>query len=284
MSHVDQILLDSPTLKAFLNRAFSESALDADESAERLTYAGFARKAGFSSRSFPRDVAVGKRKLTHVSLLKFIRGFELKGDSARLLKALAAIDNPELAPRASNEDERRQEVERIRAKLTLRRERLRESHESAIYHHRAWPYLFAAIGTPTEGSSLEELTRKTGYSEKECLGALEEMLRHGIIRREAGRYLPSNAHVLFSEELLPGAFQSFYLDTVKKVERRASTAFNDSRQLFFNSVFSVPSNRLPELKTRLKSLLLEFIDRSESPTGEDIATLVCALLAPEARA
>jgi uncharacterized protein (TIGR02147 family) len=58
-----------------------------------FTVSRIAERAGFRSRSFPRDVMLGKKRITLISLPKFIRGLDLDQDLANLFVTLVEIEH-----------------------------------------------------------------------------------------------------------------------------------------------------------------------------------------------
>jgi hypothetical protein len=98
-----------------------------------------------------------------------------------------------------------------------------------------------------------------------------------MVRVENDRIIPINEKLVFQETQPEGEFQRFYLDTIKIAESRARKHFFSSEELFFNSVFAIPTEKLPELKLELRALLLRFVQSSEDPDGKSIMTLVTAL-------
>src|SRR5688500_4830914 len=60
-----------------------------------LSYADVARKGGFSSRSYPRDVTEGRRRLTLRSLPSLVRGLRVDGRLAEFFHTPYLVENPE---------------------------------------------------------------------------------------------------------------------------------------------------------------------------------------------
>ena len=57
----------------------------------------------------------------------------------------------------------------------------------------------------------------------------------------------------------------------------AKRRMNSDEKLFFSSSFSVRSEKLPDLKSELRDLLLRYVDTSEIAEGDKVVSLVCAL-------
>src|SRR5271156_3519556 len=81
-------LSDSADSRDFLKSAFAIW----QRTGKPMSYGSFARRAGLSSRSFPRDVMMGEKRVTTRSLPGFVRALGLKGDLKILFSLLVARD------------------------------------------------------------------------------------------------------------------------------------------------------------------------------------------------
>lgn len=271
----EQRLARAQSLRAFLSAELISAASISDQSRPTLntgiSYSDFARKAGFAARSYPREVCLGLKKVTLKALPKFIKGFGFKGDAAKCFRYLAATENPALMADVSQND--------VKDKLQIVRKRLlqqkpRTIRDTAIYQLYQWPYVFTALG---KGASVEVVSQRCGLAESSCKNILITLEKNGIVKKENEDYLPADARLIFSEDLRPGAFQKFYLQTLKQAEKQATKEFRSSENVFFNSVYAINRSRLPELKKKLLALLLEFVHSNEEDDGDAIVTLICAM-------
>src|ERR1700683_2347753 len=107
-----------PEIRAQLSRAGPyREFLQIYFRATGISYAEVARRGGFSSRSYPRDVTEGRRRLTAKSLASLVRGLRLEDDLSRVFQMLYFAEYPEEHPEtlSSSTIQARLEKDRERA-------------------------------------------------------------------------------------------------------------------------------------------------------------------------
>ena len=77
-NEIAQILIGAENCRDFLLRVFEFKKTRSSG----FSYAGFAKKAGFSSKSFARDVICGKKGIGGASCERFIKALQLRGEVA----------------------------------------------------------------------------------------------------------------------------------------------------------------------------------------------------------
>jgi uncharacterized protein (TIGR02147 family) len=240
----------------------------------KYSYSMIARRAGFSSRSFPRDVATGARKITLSSLYPMIKGLGLQGDLAEFFKTLVAIEHPET---------RTVQVDKIKLerKLTNLRDRLRVSRSIAAsdpYRFEFFPIVYAACGEKNQGTSLREIQKKTSLPEDIIKTTLANLIEMKIVSYKGTKYFPTDSHFFFDGMKQSQAFKKFFQYLIRRAGDEASSDFANDKKLFFTSCLSVKESRLIELRNQLKQVLLEYVDAAESSDGEKIISVVCGLI------
>src|SRR5947209_5689664 len=109
-------LLACRSYRQFLSRAFAELKRENP----RFSLAEFSRRAGFSSRSVPRDIQSGYRRMTPAALARFIQAFRLKGDQKAYFVHLVALDEPDCLPERISAGQIRERLKKLAQRLELR--------------------------------------------------------------------------------------------------------------------------------------------------------------------
>ena len=100
-------LASAETYRSFLRIYFEEF---------EISYAEVGRRGGFSSRSYPRDVTEGRRRLTTKSLPSLARGLRLKGELAKVFQFLYFAENLDDHPDAITQNDLQKKLEISRKK------------------------------------------------------------------------------------------------------------------------------------------------------------------------
>lgn len=241
----------------------------------RINYAAFSRKAGFASRSFPRDVIVGKRRMTLAALPKFIRGLNLRGDLRIYFQTLVLLQETDLNQSGISKRELEGKLARIRASSEFKT----NSNGGALFvRYRRWQEVFAALGDLQTGASLLEIEKRTCFPQSECLTLLRQMIQEGLVHYDPQneRYRALKWHFNF-EGLGPDQhFKQHMKYRMSQASQALETKLSSDEYLFFNSVWSIEKRRLPEFKAELRNLLLQFVESTEKSDGDELNhILVC---------
>ncbi len=244
----------------------------------KVSYAAFARKAGFESRSFPRDVSTGKRRLSPASLVKFQKALGLSTSGQKFFELLVARDEPTVREALKYRVEVVQDA-LARARLRFSQDvsagagrrdfRKKPLHEVDVWLSIPWiAPLMAALGDADSGASLTTMAHRLSLSPAKIEPSLKQMVQNGLCREAEGVFYPLQLH-----EKIQGAGKSrFFLKIFEEATlmacRRASQALESDEEFFFVSSFLVAQKRLPELKLRLRNLLMEFVDENIDSEGQ----------------
>ena len=263
------ILIESKNYRDFIRSALEKNGFRGT----RTNYAAFARKSGFSSRSYPRDVLAKKKRITLASLPKFIRGLGLTGDSKEYFQFLVAFEEHDIRPDLSKEQ--------ILKKLLTLRERIRSQKKviqlsvQGYENYERWQRVFAGLGSLEEGASLEEIQVRTKYSKATCLEILNQMQDHKIINHDLGtnRYYVTTLNFHIPGVNKSSHMQMHFKQLLTSADAHMKDTFESGEFLFFESLFSVDKARLPELKTELRKVLLDFVENSENSSGMNLVRI-----------
>lgn len=271
-------------LRAGSYREFLSHLMRHPERGRPISYAELARRAGFSSRSFPADVISGHRRVTAASLPQFIRGLNLKGDLRNYFSLLVALEEPDVNPDRLSIGEIEKALLKLRSRLEARAVQPQSMTPSRVYGSEHWIDVYASLGRPEIGSTVADVAARTKLSMKICEDALKGMATNGavVFKSDVGRYFTISPHLVFDRLGGETYFQKHYLATLAKMSRHASgAAFKDPTNWFFTSVFSIDKKRASEFKDRLRQLVLEFVESSEEPDGDSLAKLAIGFLTNE---
>ncbi len=271
-------LLESSNYRDFLKKAFAIW----ERTGHPVTYSAFSRRAGLSSRSFPRDVLRGEKRLTEQSLPGFIQALGLRGELRAFFTLLVARDeNLRLTDVLSSPDARGELVERKRARMKARLEETELPLEQALTVLRSerQTLIFAALGTLKDGATLEKIGARIGLERALLEPELQDMALRKLIRYEpeSGRAWPVSTHLDLTGQSRQQDVRDDFVRSTLKLKRRAQEGFASTEELFFQSVFSVDQARMPELKRALRDVLLRFSENGENPDGNRVARIVTGL-------
>ena len=265
------LLVESSSYRDFLKRFFSEEVCH-----HKVSYASFARRAGFASRNFPRDVQVGSKRITHRSLPKFVKGFGLRGDLAQYFRLL--VENEETDLGGEDTASTQLKLDRLKQKIQNRLNQPVGAGSASLYLFAQWPKVYAALGDSQRGAQLSQIIQRTGFSQTQCQRILDHMVEKGFVgKNQQGNYLAKSSHLVLEGMGKDDAFKVFFRQALREVERKSQTHFGGDQALFYHGVFSVNRQRLPELKKEMLELLHRFVDENEDCEGDSATTMVCSM-------
>ena len=244
--------------------------------ATKLAYAEVARRGGFSSRSYPRDVTEGRRRLTARSLPSLVRGLRLDPDMARVFQLLYFSQYPDEHPESLPRDSIFARLEKERAKtarhasrvparrkeklpkLTLDRGRGQEVLAPGLVD------LVAALGDSDEGATIEMIQKRTGTRRSLLAIQLESLIALGGVRYMGAsrRYVATAEHIDWTGSGAADLARLACESAISRMSRVAGEHFGSAETMFLDSAFAISKDDLPRLKTELRELLLSFVDRS----------------------
>ncbi len=244
----------------------------------RWSYSVFANKAGIRSRSFPREVAIGARRLTYASHIKFIKGLGLKGDLAKLFSTMVFLQEEDLDPERRTSTQLVAQVEKL--KRRLKQKMITPHPVPTPLNVSNWRFVYAALADETRGASLSEICLRTGLKPSICQEIVNHLIDQRLVYRTAGseRFLPIAANLHFAN-LPPTAnsFQEFYCRSLELIKRTAQRSFKEEDRLFYSNVITLDQKNLANFKQRLASLLDEFADREIDYSGDTVVQIALGM-------
>ena len=161
-------MLEAEDYRAFLKAAFDILK----EHQASFSLQSFANKAGFSSKSFARDVISGRKRITPRSIDGFKKGLGLTGRLATYFTLLVAQTESDIKHGNLNEAQMQKKLQSL--KLQLAEQESSSSEQGHVYSEKLWPYLYAALGSLERGATLDEVSSRLGLNEDSCKSELEK--------------------------------------------------------------------------------------------------------------
>lgn len=259
-------------------RAFISTVLEERTAAEgrRFGYADVANFAGLKARSFPRDVVVGRKRVSLSSLPKFIRGLGLDRDTAAVFVALVELEHPDCRLDRRTRQSVERELERARSRLRKRCTEI-PAHAVQVFTHVLLPKIYAGLHKELPGQTLDQLALTVGLGRGEVFSGLHRLAAHGLAKVVDGRWLATEGPIELRE--LQGGFREFFAETALAASQASgSPKFHSEQALFSAACVCVRESELPALKIRLRDVLMKFVERAEAPDGDKVVTLNCSFV------
>ncbi len=268
---VEALLLKIDDYRLFLEQAFA--LLKSDN--PNFSYNYFARKAGFASRSFPREVITGRKRLTEISLPKFIQGLNLSEDGSNCFTYLVQSEHPELNAEKLSASAIKNLLQRSRKRLESALDFEQKNLESInIFQIDEWPKIYACLHHQV-GSTIEEVMKRTGLGRAFSLRALNGMLKEEMITYDpaAETYVVKVGHLFLEKSAKDQFFKRYFVNSLEKAKFIAQENFVDRKTCFFNSTFSVKASKMEELCDELRGVLNRYVDANEFEHGDSVVVL-----------
>ena len=239
-----------------------------------LSYAGLSRQLGIKSRSYPRDIMMGQKRMTPILLPKFIAAFGLDSNLKTYFTDLVEKEEPGCRVSGRSLTDIVKSAERFRSRVRLELPTIRTED---IYMTAEMPRIYAGLGSVEKGASFIEITKRTGLDEVRLKLILEKMVEVGLVLKKEKRYFALQIHLQMKDLKTDQMFKQYFIKVANDVIYEAQKKMNSDDKLFFSSAFSVAAGRMPELKKDLRALLSQYVEASETAEGDKVVSLLCAL-------
>lgn len=273
-----QALIESHSGSDFLKRA--EHVLKQSE--PDFSYSAFAKQAGFSARSYVREVFQGKKPLSVKAFSPFAQAFGFNREERELMRSLFVLDNPDFAP-ALPLEKARALIARKRRVAELKNQRKQLAHPigdltlTQRKQLKHWPKIFAGLGIE---SRPEQLAEKLRIALPSLLQTLDAMKNAGLVQVRAGQWSVIDRHVMLDPELHREMIRGHFHEVSKKSIQKSQDSFADPEQLYYVASFGVQKSRLPELKSQLIETLTRFMESCDDGREDEIVSLAVSLIRP----
>ncbi|MEK6706127.1 MAG: TIGR02147 family protein [Bdellovibrionota bacterium] len=273
-----EVLFRSKNYRAFLNELFRQWKV----AKPGRSLASLARDAGFSSKSYFRDIVIGKKRLTLNSFSKLVIAFRLSQDLRNYLKLFAALEEKELNSENLDENRIREKLFRLKFRIGQRSAPIliKQKESSSFFGRESWLEIYASLGTEAKGANLSEIAKRSGLPKAKCAQILREMCAADVCKNNEskGRYYPLGVNRIYVGLGGERYMKEYFLKLMSELQVRAQERFYGDDRLFFNSVFSVSKSQLSRLKEELQSQILSFVENSEDSNGDTVVRLGLGLV------
>lgn len=273
-------LLAAPDYRDFLRQVFAFQ----HQKIPHFSFSYFSKKAGFSSRSFAREVLAGQKRISPKSLPKFLIGMELDKDLSEFFKILVCEQEPDCDERKQSARELAQQKEKIKHRLLKLKlapvgDPSLPNQDEDFFSIRTWPIVYSCLGDD-KGEPFEKIVHRSGLNRLDVRNALRGMMQKDMIHFDdaAQTYHAKDFHLVIKRLGSNQFFRGYFLDCLADVQKRALADFSAKDSLFMQSVFVIQKSKFPELRKALEALLTKFIDDSEIRSGDGVAQLSMGLL------
>lgn len=256
---------------------FLQQAFELHQKAHPKTgFAQLARKMGFTSRSFVRQLALGTRRPNLQNYRQIAQGFGFSKEATEYFGLLIDLHRNSQPSPAQEKTLHEAEI------------KLRKSLQKNIKHIRKtdpvpferWPFIYASLGSFQEGRSLKEIVQISGQAPKVCVEILNHLVEKELVRWDSklDRYFPCEDVIDIGElghsRVLKDLYKTISLEAMKRVE----TDLQNENSLFHSAVFSVPKEKMPQLTKDLQALLASYAATSEVSSGQELALLSASMI------
>lgn len=250
-----------------------------------FSYAEFSRRAGFSSRSFPREVCLGRRSINFENVSQFIRAMGLTGEWKEFFQNLVQLSDDRLTVAERNKIKARQFKLNAKLQKTKVRTTKKDDQKFAdqVFAINDLPRIFASLGKVDVGESLEEISKRTRIKSESLLQQLNLMVKLNLVtfNRKTQKYLPMSIHHAVVGAGQSHFFRHYYIKGLHDAELQARKYFASDEKLFLQASFSVRDQaHLKQLKNELREIVFKFIEDNEDSEGSLIADLNVGLFDP----
>lgn len=251
-------LLESPDARTFLKTFFAiKKSLN-----PTYSYAVFASKAEIS-KSLPRDVIEGLKRITEKTLPNFLKGLELEGFLQEFFIRLVE----------SEKDPSKLKLAKRIGDLFLETHFTKTFSDNNFKDHRS-PFLYAASGEVGIGVKIALLSERTGMSIQNVRDAIPQLekLKLGSYNAEDDTFTPATPQVHVDvTQTGPSHFYSFYNYCLTLQREVAEKKFQSPDTFFYNEVFSIHEKDLVKVKAELRNVIKSFLIKAENPHGDSVA-------------
>lgn len=263
---VQQILLECSCLGEFLKQSYSYLKAES----KIFNYSELARRGGFSSRSYIRQVILGEKNITWSSLDGICKAFDLSGDTKKYFTILwemsSLSDSKELA-----------KYQKKLLTLTKQILRKKDIRDTSIYETEEWPLVYASLGSETGGASLEEIRKRSKLDSKHCVKILEMLDENDLIKNRNERYYPVCNHIALDKLGNDQFFKKYFIKKLNRLKKKTEESFNSDKDLFFQSTTCISSKKMTMFKQELRELMLKYIDSIEDNNGDTAVSFVVSM-------
>lgn len=237
-----------------------------------FSYAYIAQVCGFRSKSYFNEVVNGKKGLTLEGSRKLSVGLRMPKAIAEFFHHLVEMD----ACPPNQKVKIQHRFEESRKKILKKSKSIDRMTFQTLYDLQNWPLVYCSLGDRESGATLKEIEKRCSLPVPEIQSVLEFLIEKKIVEFKDSRFFATENSLFVDGLTSSNSFRDFYLRELSRAYTAAQTEFKNRNQLFYNTVLSIDSKRMPEFRKALSELLNDFVGQTESPHGDKVASLVCS--------
>jgi len=249
-------LFESQTYRKFIERWLEFR----EQQKHPLSYADISRRAGFASRSFPRDVLLGKKRLTIASLYPMIRGLGLFGDFASFFKLLIEAEHPDCRTGKISDEQILRRLQHFRSRTNKQFLSSLRDPKTTVNTKLALFQVFASLGNES-GATIKDIIKRSGLPKYDVTKMLQILTTSGAIQQDGTRWKANLGHLNATGLEKSDGFEKIFKEAHSSALTALPHLFGTEEALYFVTCFSVNQYKLPEIKSRLRALLLEYAEK-----------------------
>lgn len=239
--------------------------------------AQLARRAGFNSRSYLSELMAGKKGLSQDSFNRIKTGMGLPRSLTQLFEALVYQSESQLRPARYSSEQIHDLISQALREIKTQPSPGNSELARACVRSPQVFQIYAALGLPSEGATLEEIMLRTSLSARQVKVHLKKLLERNIIVHQADRYY---APVSQADHL--GIHETEDLSEMVKlvtqdIQKSRNEILKDANSLTVYSAFSVQKRNLPELKKKLQAAIYGVLDEYQDDRGNNVQQIFISL-------
>ncbi len=247
------------------------------ESPRALTYQEFANRAGFSSKSFMKEVIDGKKKLSPNSLEKVKVGLKLNGFWSDYFEGLIGSEEPSFQTAKHSKEYYEEKLSKLKKKFSkLKDKKVLTSNSSLVqvFLETNFPEVYASLGDTDHGEEFNVIANRSKVETERLEAILQKMQESGLVLKKGNKYIPIAGALDISEIKSTEVYKMDFFRSIEKAKQRFQAQLSSDKALFMTQTFSVSESQLQEFKESLAILIEEFSAECESPQGDCVAEVV----------
>ncbi len=266
---VNSILAIAPDSQVFLHDTYQLMK----QQIPSYSYASFARRCKFSSRSFARQLLTGEKRLTLRSLPQVVQGLKLNLGAAKLLEFMVKIENE-------------QDV-LSREQLQIKLQKYRQSFErrltpkpiddweQSVFLHPQWPYVYASLNNQSHRST-KEIAKIAKLPLELTTKILQSMLDAGMIREQDELFFTEQEYLELNNMVESDFSKKFFLQELERAKQKAQKCFGADASCYFSSVITISKKNFSRFSTEFQELINRYNHDIEEPKGDTLVAITAA--------
>lgn len=249
-----------------------------------IGYAQFSRLAGFSSRSYPREVVLGKKRISPGSLSGFLKAFKIDSEVKEYFKLLVAIEESGVAKTIGSVDEIRSKLVRVRHDLENELNRkwfYSQPHpaiEKLLRFSSAQGRVRAALSGRSRARTPKEIARIAKITEETAKAILKLYVELGPVAKEetTDRYYRKAIIGLQNLAQIPSS-KPYFMNVIEEMRKQIDQFYGTPLVGIGASYALVKTSDLTKIRTEIRDAVTRILNDYTTPDGDHAVTFLRAL-------